>query len=165
METKEVPVFHGYELHALAFFQDILTELTKEVEQVMIQDPVGFFSHPKYKLLVAVVDNITENVPNNPDNPDFRQGLTLGKKNKSWRRVKKKDLPPRYRLFFQFSSKVPKTIIYAWMNDETTQRKAGARTDVYAVFEKMLKGGKVPNTWAELCKAANPIKGLTQGKD
>lgn len=158
METKEILVFHGYELHALAIFQDLLTELTEEVEQVMQKDPHDFFSHPKYKLLIAVLDNIQENVPNNPDHPDFRQGLTLGRKNTSWRRVKKKDLPPRYRLFFQFNSKAPKTIIYAWMNDDSTQRKAGAKTDVYTVFEKMLKNGKVPNTWKELYKEANPLK-------
>lgn len=157
METKKIPVFHGYELHALSFFQDYLMQLTEEVEQIIANDPVNFFSHPKYKLFEAVLNNITENVPSNPDHPDFRQGLTLGKKNKSWRRVKKKDLPPRYRLFFQFNSNAPKTIIYAWMNDETTQRKAGSKTDVYAVFEKMLKSGKVQNSWAELYQAANPM--------
>ncbi|MGR3071486.1 type II toxin-antitoxin system YhaV family toxin [Vibrio vulnificus] len=158
METKEIPVFHGYELHALAIFQEILTELTNEVERVMQKDPDGFFSHPKYKLLVAVLDNIQENVPRDPKHPDFFQGLTLGKKNTSWRRVKKKDLPPRYRLFFQFNSNAPKTIIYAWINDDSTQRKIGSKTDVYAVFEKMLNNGKVPNSWAELSKAANPLQ-------
>jgi toxin YhaV len=158
LETKQIPVFHGYELYALAIFQDLLTELTEEVERVMQNAPHEFFSHPKYKLLIAVLDNIQENVPSHPDHPDFRQGLTLGKKGTSWRRVKKKDLPPRYRLFFQFNSKAPKTIIYAWMNDDSTQRKAGAKTDVYAVFEKMLKNGKVPNTWKELYKEANPLK-------
>lgn len=165
METKEIPVFNGYELHALSIFQTILDELTKEVERLQAKDPDAFYDHPTTKLMLGVLSSITELVPSNPNHADFRQGLTLGKKNTSWRRVKKKNLPPRYRLFFQFSSQAPKTIIYAWLNDETTQRKAGAKTDVYAVFEKMLKGGKVPNTWAELCKAANPIKGLNQGKD
>ncbi|MBY8252272.1 type II toxin-antitoxin system YhaV family toxin [Vibrio fluvialis] len=158
METKEIPVFNGYELHALTIFQTILDELTKEVERLQAKDPHGFYDHPKTKLMLGVLSSITELVPENPNHADFSQGLTLGKKHTSWRRVKKKNLPPRYRLFFQFSSQAPKTIIYAWLNDETTQRKAGAKTDVYAVFEKMLKGGKVPNTWAELCKAANPLK-------
>lgn len=160
METKEVTIINGYEIHALSIFQGILNELTKEVEKLQAKEPDTFYNHPKTKLLLGVLANITKHVPANPDHPDFRQGLTLGKKNKSWRRVKKKDLPPRYRLFFQFSSQAPKTIIYAWMNDETSCRKAGSRTDVYAVFEKMLASNKIPTTWAELCKEANPVKGL-----
>ena len=51
-----------------------------------------------------------------------------------WFRVKKQGLLPRYRLFFQFRSEAPKTIIYAWLNDERTLRKAGDKNDVYAVF-------------------------------
>lgn len=158
METKKIPVFNGYELHALEIFQNILDELTTEVEKLQRKEPDNFQNHPKTKLLLGVLSNITTNVPANPDHVDFRQGLTLGKKNKSWRRVKKKDLPPRYRLFFQFNSKVPKTIIYAWLNDDSTQRKAGSRTDVYAVFERMLKNDKIPNSWQELYKEANPLK-------
>nr|AAN74014.1 ORF14a [Vibrio phage O395] len=158
METKQIPVFSGYELHALSIFQNLLDDLTKEVETLQAKDPIYFYDHPSTKLLLAVLCNITQTVPSNPDHADFRQGLTLGKKHTSWRRVKKKSLPPRYRLFFQFNSQAPKTIIYAWMNDESTQRKAGAKTDVYAVFEKMLNSGKVPNSWEELCKAANPLQ-------
>ncbi|MER2495324.1 type II toxin-antitoxin system YhaV family toxin [Vibrio neptunius] len=158
MATTEVPVFNGYELHALTIFQDVLNTLVEEVEQLMTTKPDSFHTHPKYKLLVAVLDNIQENVPSNPDHPDFRQGLMLGKQNTSWRRVKKKALPARYRLFFQFHSNAPKAIIYAWLNDDSTFRKAGAKTDVYNVFEKMLDKGQVPNTWEELYKEANPLK-------
>lgn len=158
MDTIQVPVYFGYELYALNIFQRILDELVTEVERLADKDPESFYKHEKYKLLEAVLTNITKNVPVNPDHPDFRQGLTLGKKNKSWRRVKKKRLPPRYRLFFQFNSTAPKTIIYAWLNNDTTMRKAGAKTDVYTVFEKMLNRGNVPNTWQELYKLANPLK-------
>jgi toxin YhaV len=71
--------------------------------------------------------------------------------------VKKNNLPPRYRLFFQFRSDA-KTIIYAWLNDEATLRKEGAKTDVYAVFESMLAKGKPPTTWDELIKMVTPLK-------
>ncbi|EGQ8054738.1 TPA: type II toxin-antitoxin system YhaV family toxin [Vibrio parahaemolyticus] len=158
MDTLEVPIHHGYELHALIIFQNILEDLVTEVEKISCNDPDGFFSHPKYKLLEAVHTNILENVPSNPDHADFRQGLTLGKQNTSWRRVKKKSLPPRYRLFFQFHSNAPKAIIYAWLNNDSTMRQSGAKTDVYKVFEKMLSKGKVPQTWDELYKEANPLK-------
>ncbi|MEZ9922276.1 type II toxin-antitoxin system YhaV family toxin, partial [Vibrio breoganii] len=42
-------------------------------------------------------------------------------------------------------------------NDEKTLRKDGAKTDVYATFLRMLKSGTVPNSWAELEKAANDL--------
>lgn len=158
METKEIPVYHGYELHALTIFQTILSELTEEVDRLMEKSPDDFFNHPKYKLFEAVLTNILDNVPQNPDHNSFRQGLTLGPKCKSWRRVKKKNLPPRYRLFFQFNSNAPKTIIYAWLNDDSTQRKAGSKTDVYTVFKKMLDNGTIPNSWNELTNEANPLK-------
>ena len=95
METKKTPVFHGYELHAFSFFQDYLTKLTEEVEQLMILPTSSLILNTSYLKLFST---------------------TLQK------------------LFFQFNSNAPKTIIYVWMNDETTQRKAGSKTDVYAVF-------------------------------
>jgi toxin YhaV len=64
--------------------------------------------------------------------------------------VKKQGMLPRYRLFFQFRSDAPKTIIYAWLNDEGSIRKDGDKHDVYAVFTAMLKSGRMPNSYAEL---------------
>jgi hypothetical protein len=55
----------------------------------------------------------------------------------------------RYRLFFRFFSK-EKVIVYAWVNDEATLRKAGSRSDPYAVFRALLKAGNPPGTMAEL---------------
>jgi toxin YhaV len=51
----------------------------------------------------------------------------------------------RYRLFFRFSSK-DKVIVYVWVNDESTLRKAGARIDAYVVFKSMLDAGDPPRT-------------------
>jgi toxin YhaV len=84
-------------------------------------------------------------------------GSTLGKKHSHWRRVKKNNLPDRYRLFFQFRSD-SKTIIYAWFNDESTLRKDGAKTDVYTVFESMLKNGNPPSDWEALIKHVSAMK-------
>lgn len=74
---------------------------------------------------------------------------------------------PRYRLFFQFRSEAPKTIIYAWLNDERTLRKAGDKNDVYAVFTTMLKNAKMPNSFAELmamCKGLS-LDGTATGTE
>ena len=42
--------------------------------------------------------------------------------------------------------------------DETTLRKAGSRTDPYAVFTRRLESGDPPDSWADLIKAAKPLK-------
>jgi hypothetical protein len=55
----------------------------------------------------------------------------------------------RYRLFYRFSRK-EKVIVYAWVNDEGTLRKAGSKSDPYAVFCAMLDSGNPPSAIAEL---------------
>ena len=41
-------------------------------------------------------------------------------------------------------------IVYAWVNDENTLRKAGSRTDPYAVFARRLDEGNPPDSWEDL---------------
>ena len=41
-------------------------------------------------------------------------------------------------------------IVYVWFDDEDTLRKAGSKTDVYAVFTRMLSRGQVPTGIKEL---------------
>jgi toxin YhaV len=147
----------GWLLYGHPVFIARLGALIEEVKALQKADPQNFHREEAAKLLVAVRHCIFTDVPADPAHTKYRLGKTLGPKNGNWRRVKKL-LPPRYRLFFQFRTVVPKTIIYAWLNDECTLRKAGAKTDCYAVFAKMLKGGKVPNTFAELEKAAKAIE-------
>ena len=72
-------------------------------------------------------------------------GKTLGKEYANWRRVKK-GMPDRYRLFFRFASNPVQLIVYVWFNDEDTLRKAGAKTDVYETFKRMLMRGEVPSS-------------------
>jgi toxin YhaV len=45
-------------------------------------------------------------------------------------------------------------IVYAWVNDRDTLRKAGASSDPYAVFTAMLAGGNPPDDWPALLTAA-----------
>ena len=148
---------HGWKLYVSDIFENQLNQLIKEVESIAEKDPDNFYNHPKYKLLIAIQDNIYRKIPLNPNDPKYRLGSTLGKKHSHWRRVKKNNLPDRYRLFFQFRSD-SKTIIYAWFNDESTLRKDGAKTDVYTVFESMLKNGSPPSDWEALIKHASAMK-------
>ncbi|WP_456307491.1 type II toxin-antitoxin system YhaV family toxin [Paeniroseomonas aquatica] len=59
----------------------------------------------------------------------------------------------RFRLFFRADSRA-KVIVYAWVNDRDTLRKAGAGTDPYAVFARMLGHGNPPDDWPALLAAA-----------
>ena len=46
----------------------------------------------------------------------------------------------------RLASSPVKLIVYVWFNDEDTLRKAGAKTDVYETFKRMLARGIVPNS-------------------
>ena len=49
-------------------------------------------------------------------------------------------------------------IIYAWVNDENTLRKAGGANDPYRLFGGMLRKGRPPDDWAALLKEATAYK-------
>ena len=149
-------LYSGWRLYAFELFAARLAALKKEVERLRAKDPEGYRRHPTTKLLASVYSAITNAVSANPDHPEFRAGHSLGPQYAYWRRVKR-GLPPRYRLFYRFSSKPVRIILYAWLNDEATLRKAGARTDVYAVFQRMLARGEVPSDIAELTKRGSEI--------
>jgi toxin YhaV len=124
------------------------------VERLSITQPETYTQHPKTKLLATILRLITETIPRNPNAPEFRQGDTLGPDNRHWFRAK---FHQRYRLFFRFSSK-HKVIVYVWVNDESTLRKAGARSDVYAVFKSMLESGDPPRTLGALLNRSTELK-------
>lgn len=145
---------NGWGLYYLRIFKAALDELEARVSQLAQDDPKGYKAHPKTRLLASVYKAITEAVPANPDAPEFRLGKTLGARHSNWRRVKK-GMPDRYRLFFRFASSPVKVIVYAWFNDEDSLRKAGAKTDVYETFKRLLSRGVVPESMAQLLRDAD----------
>jgi toxin YhaV len=142
---------NGWRLYYFRTFAAALGELESEVAALSTQDPGGYKSHPKARLLASVHKAITSSIPANPDHPDYRLGKALGPDYGNWRRVKR-GMPGRYRLFFRFASRPSKTIIYVWFNDEDTLRKAGSKTDVYEAFRRMLARGEVPDSIEALLK-------------
>jgi toxin YhaV len=150
MQRDGMPVIaNGWGLYYFRVFKAALDELEEVVTQLAQNDPKGYKTHPKTKLLASIYKTMTETVPANPDAPEFRLGKTLGPDNTHWRRVKK-GMPDRYRLFFRFASSPVKVIVYVWFNDENSLRKAGAKTDVYETFKRMLARGVVPRSIEEL---------------
>jgi len=147
-------IANGWSLYYYRTFKAALDELEALVSKLAADDPAGYKTHPKTKLLASVYRAITQLVPANPDAPEFRLGKTLGSDNKNWRRVKK-GMPDRYRLFFRFASSPVKVIVYVWFNDEDTLRKAGSKTDVYETFKRMLARGSVPGGIDDLLREAS----------
>lgn len=146
---------HGWELYFGPLFSERWAEIRTEARHLKDTLPKREYqSHPTAKLFAALVQIVHETVPADPNHDDFQLGHTMGKENISWRRVKKKGLPDRMRLFFKFAEK-EKIIIFSWLNDENTLRKAGSLTDVYQVFKKMLANGNPPSDFEELLKEAD----------
>jgi toxin YhaV len=146
---------NGWRLFQYPLFENQLKRLTEAVEQLSISKPDTYKEHPKAKLLATIHRHVTEIIPRDPNAPEFRQGDTLGPDNRHWFREK---FHQRYRLFFRFSSK-DRVIVYVWVNDEFTLRKAGSKTDAYAVFKSMLTAGNPPRTFEDLLKHAKEMRG------
>lgn len=150
---------NGWRLFQYPLFENQLKKLTEAVEQLSFTQPDTYREHPKARLLATIHRHVTEIIPRDPNAPEFRQGDTLGPDNRHWFRAK---FHQRYRLFFRFSTK-DRVIAYVWVNDEFTLRKAGSKTDAYAVFKSMLNAGDPPRTLEALLKSAKELKVEAKG--
>ncbi len=142
---------HGWTLHAHPLFLDQVERLLAAVERAKRADPEGWQGKADTRLLGAIRALILDRIPRDPLAPEFRQGNTLGREHRHWFRAK--FAGNRFRLFFRADSQA-RVIVYAWVNDRDTLRKAGAGTDPYAVFGRMLASGNPPDDWSALAAAA-----------
>lgn len=142
---------NGWQLFAHPLFLDQIEKLAATVEKARKKDPRTWRKSANAKLLAAIRQLVFETIPHDPTRPEYRQGGTLGDARKHWFRAKFGG--GRFRLFFRYSSSA-KVIVFAWVNDETTLRTYGSKSDAYAVFRKMLDGGNPPDDWAALMAAA-----------
>lgn len=143
----------GWRLFVHQLFREQLERLTLRVERLAAQQPDQYESHPSAKLLSTIRRLILEVIPGEPTAPEFRLGNTLGPDNRHWFRAK---FHQRYRLFFRFSSR-HKIIIYVWVNDESSLRKAGSKRDPYVQFKAILERGEVPASFEDLLKKSGPL--------
>lgn len=144
---------NGWKLIAHRAFLERYLDLLDEVEKLKRTGPEDFKDHPKTKLLARIQALIFDEIPKNPNAPEYLQGNTLGKTRRHWKRAK---FLSRFRLFFRFST-VHKVIIYVWVNDENTLRKDGARSDPYALFAQCLISGNPPDSWDKLMEVAEGL--------
>ena len=122
--------------------------------------------HPDVKLLAAVQRAVTDIIPANPNAAEFRLRGDLG----NFRRLKKRGLPERYRLFYTYSSRA-KAIILLYLNDANTLRAQGSSNDPYVVFNGLLArtdiGPDFHANWAVWVKAnpeLAPPEGTSAGR-
>ena len=128
-----------------------MERLLAAVERAKRSDPKGWQEKADTRLLAAIRALILDRVPRDPLASEFRQGNTLGREHRHWFRAK--FARNRFRLFFRADSRA-KVIVYAWVNDRDTLRKAGAGTDSYTVFGRMLASGNPPDNWTMLMTTA-----------
>jgi toxin YhaV len=147
-------VVNGWKLYTHTLFAVQLERLVNQVETLARRDPAGYRDQPATKLLATILRHVKEIIPKDPSAPEFRQGNTLGADNRHWFRAK---FHERFRLFYRFSSK-EKVIVYAWVNDERTLRKAGAKSDPYRVFRAMLESGDPPQSMEELLRRSREME-------
>lgn len=140
-------VINGWTIYAHPLFLDQVARLSEGVARDREKDPANYTSKPNAKLLKAIRTVTLERIPQDPTDKRYRLGGTLGSNLKHWFRDKFGN--GRFRLFFRFDTKA-KIIIYVWVNDETTLRTRGAKTDAYAVFASMLNDGNPPDHWHQL---------------
>lgn len=145
-------VVGGWTFFAHPLLLDQLERATAAVETVKAADPKAYRGTAQAKLLAMLVTLIFETIPADPTRPDYRQGDTLGAARKHWFRARFGN--GRFRLFFRYDSRT-KVIIYAWVNDESTLRTCGSKTDAYRVFKRMLDRRNPPDDWKALLAAAS----------
>jgi len=124
---------HGWTL----LFHDCVVEQLRKLHAVVKRaeqkDPKGFESNTNVKLFRALSQLILEVVPGDPSRDEYRQGNTLGRNHRHWRRAK---IGRRFRLLFRYDSKA-KVIVFAWVNDEQTLRSSGSKSDPYAALPQV----------------------------
>ncbi len=143
---------NGWRLFQHSLFRSQFDKLLYEADRLLQTQPDTYKNHKTVKLLARIVQIITEEIPADPAHDRFNQGNTLGSENRLWKRAKF----GRYRLFFRYDSN-QKVIIYVWVNDENTLRKAGDKNDPYAIFARGLKRGQPPNAIDELLKQSEEL--------
>lgn len=149
--SDEILVVDGWQLFAHPLLLDQLARLIDAVEAERRKSPEAYRSAASTKTLAALGRLMFETIPADPGRPEYRQGSTLGDRNKHWFRAKFGN--QRFRLFFRFSSSA-RIIIYAWVNDSQSLRTYGSRTDAYAVFKAMLESGHPPGGFDDLLAQA-----------
>ncbi len=143
-------VIHGWTVFAHPLLLVPIEALAQQVESLKKKDPVGYVKTNASQRLAALTKLAFDVIPQDPTRPEYRQGNTLGEDHKHWFRAK---FFQQCRLFFRYHAP-SKVIVFAWVNDEDTQRAYASSDDADRVFRKMLESGHPPDAWNQLLAEA-----------
>lgn len=146
-------VANGWTVFAHPLFLAQLQSLAEQVAALQAKDPQGYTRKNATKRLAAIRQLAFEVIPQDPTQPEYRQGNTLGDAHRHWFRAK---FFQQYRLFFRFHV-ASRILVLAWVNDEDTRRAYESADDAYRVFRKMLDSGHPPGDWDELLAQAHAL--------
>ena len=141
---------HGWTLLFHDCLIDQLRKLHHAARRAQRRDPTGFPSNANVKLCHALSRLMLEVIPQDPPRDAYRQCTTLGRRHHHWRRAR---IGRGLRLFFRYDTRA-KVTVYAWVNDQSTLRSSGSRTDPYTVFARMLARGQPPDDWVSMMAAS-----------
>jgi toxin YhaV len=151
-------IINGWTVYFHPLFLDRIETLFAGVARDRKKHPADYAGRSNAKLLNAIRTITRVRIPQDPTDKRYRLGGTLGDNRKHWFRDKFGN--GRFRLFFRYDLRA-KIIVYVWVNDETTLRTYGAKSDAYAVFASMLNDGNPPDGWDRLlaaCKNPDVLK-------
>ncbi|MDB5502713.1 MAG: hypothetical protein JWR89_2615 [Tardiphaga sp.] len=155
-------IVNGWTLYFHPLFVDQVARLIAGVERDRKKHPADYTRKSNAKLLNAIRTITFDRIPQDPADKRYRLGGTLGENHKHWFRDKFGN--GRFRLFFRNDLRA-KIIVYVWVNDETTLRTYGAKSDAYAVFASMLKEGNPPDGWDRLLDASKDPEVLKRAEE
>jgi len=141
-----VMVVNGWTILVHPLFLQQVGRFGVELEKARAKNPETYLKKNAAKRLAAIMDLAFDKIPQNPAASIYLQGNSLGDDYKHWFRAK---FFQQYRLFFRYDTS-SKIIIYGWVNDDSTKRAYGSKTDAYAVFRGMLNAGHPPDDWNDL---------------
>ncbi|MZR13719.1 type II toxin-antitoxin system YhaV family toxin [Maritimibacter sp. DP07] len=156
MSDPHVPgalVVNGWTLLQDPAFAEAYEDLVSIVEGLREKHPETYQKKAPTKILAAIEKLTKDVIPSDPTASAFDLGNTIGPEHRAWKRAK---FLQQFRLFFRYDTK-SKIIIYGWVNDESTKRAYGSKTDAYKVFQKRLATGDPPSNWNDLIERAAPI--------
>ena len=130
-------VVNGWTLLYHPIFGDRYAALRDQVRALKRElDDASWSRHPTTKLVAGVRKLVLDVIPCDPFAPEYHLRGEL----KDFYRASGLGLPKRYRLFW-VASRQARAVIYLYLNDETTLRKEGARSDPYVQFQAMVRRG------------------------
>jgi toxin YhaV len=157
--TSAGVVINGWVIVAHPIFLAEVESLVAQVEAAKKSNPDTYQQKPVTKRLAAIRKLAFHDIPSDPGHARYRLGNTMGADYRFWRRAK---FFERYRLFFRYSEK-ERVIVLAWVNDSSSLRKRGAKSDSYRVFQRMLGSAHPPSTWKELFAESESAEILAPG--